>query len=66
MRIDRTTPDGAAVFHGFFRTWLLPVQLRYGARVVGRWETEDDRAAKAFVPSLGPRASLGLVLGSGH
>jgi hypothetical protein len=42
------------------------VQLRHGARLVGRWETEDDRAAKAFVPSLGPRASLGLVLGSGH
>lgn len=48
MRIYRTTSDGAAVFHEFFRTWLLPVQLRHGARLVGRWETKDDRVVAVW------------------
>jgi hypothetical protein len=30
------------VFHDFFRTYLLPVQLRHGARLAGRW-AEDGR-----------------------
>jgi hypothetical protein len=48
MRIYRTRPDAAAVFHEFFRTWLLPVQLRHGARLIGRWETEDDRVVAVW------------------
>jgi hypothetical protein len=28
---------------GFFRTYLLPIQQRHGARLIGRWETEDNR-----------------------
>jgi hypothetical protein len=36
--------ENLPVFHDFFRTYLLPVQLRDGARLVGRWETEDSRA----------------------
>jgi hypothetical protein len=48
MRIYRTTVDGAAVFHEFFRTWLLPVQLRHGARLIGRWETEDGRVVAVW------------------
>jgi NIPSNAP protein len=48
MRIYRTGPDPAAVFHDFFRTWLLPVQLRHGARLIGRWETEDDRVVAVW------------------
>ncbi|MGI8721707.1 MAG: NIPSNAP family protein [Geodermatophilaceae bacterium] len=43
MRIYRTTSQAAETFHEFFRTWLLPTQLRHGARLVGRWETEDAR-----------------------
>jgi NIPSNAP protein len=35
--------ENLPVFHDFFRTYLLPVQLRHGARLVGRWETEDGR-----------------------
>lgn len=35
--------ESAAAFHQFFRDWLLPVQLRHGARLVGRWETDDGR-----------------------
>jgi len=44
MRTYRTVDDtSAAAFHQFFRDWLLPVQRRYGARLVGRWETDDGR-----------------------
>jgi len=43
MRIYEAVPENLACFHEFFRTWLLPVQLRYGARLVGRWEAEDGR-----------------------
>jgi NIPSNAP len=43
MRIYQTVRENLPVFHEFFRTYLLPVQLRHGARLVGRWETEDGR-----------------------
>jgi NIPSNAP len=43
MRIYRAVPENLATFHDFFRRYLLPVQLRHGARLVGRWETEDGR-----------------------
>jgi len=29
-----------AAFHEFFNGYLLPIQLRHGARLVGRWETD--------------------------
>ncbi len=35
-------PDKLAAFHDFFNNHLLPVQIRHGARLVGRWETDDD------------------------
>jgi hypothetical protein len=37
MRIYRAAPENLALFHEFFRAHLLPVQLRHGARLVGRW-----------------------------
>jgi NIPSNAP len=43
MRMSQTVRENLPVFHEFFRTYLLPVQLRHGARLVGRWETEDGR-----------------------
>jgi hypothetical protein len=43
MRIYQVVMENLPVFHEFFRTLLLPVQLRHGARLVGRWETEDGR-----------------------
>jgi hypothetical protein len=43
MRIYQAVRENLPVFHDFFRTWLLPVQLRHGARLVGRWQTEDGR-----------------------
>jgi len=43
MRIYQSVPENLAVLHEFFRTHLLPVQQRHGARLVGRWEAEDGR-----------------------
>lgn len=43
MRIYQAVPANLAAFHDHFREYLLPVQQRHGARLVGRWETEDDR-----------------------
>lgn len=43
MRIYQAVPESLPVFHQFFNEYLLPVQLKHGARLVGRWETEDTR-----------------------
>lgn len=43
MRTYQAVPDHLEAFHAFFRDHLLPVQLRHGARLVGRWETGDVR-----------------------
>jgi hypothetical protein len=43
LRIYRAVPENLELFHEFFRTRLLPVQQRHGARLVGRWATEDSR-----------------------
>jgi hypothetical protein len=43
MRIYQSVSENLPVFHEFFLTHLLPVQLRHGARLVGRWETQDGR-----------------------
>ena len=48
MRIYRAVPENLALFHDFFRTNLLPVQLRHGARLIGRWQTEDDRVVAVW------------------
>ena len=33
-------PERLAAFHEFFNGYLLPVQVRHGARLMGRWETD--------------------------
>ena len=43
MRIYRAAPEHLHLFNQFFNERLLPVQLRYGARLVGRWQTADSR-----------------------
>lgn len=43
MRIYSGVAIHADAFNAFFNQHLLPVQLRHGARLVGRWHTEDDR-----------------------
>lgn len=48
MRIYQAVTGNLEIFHDFFRTHLLPVQLRHGARLVGRWETEDGRVVAVW------------------
>ena len=43
LRIYKAVPERLPAFHDFFRDHLLPIQERHGARLVGRWETEDGR-----------------------
>ena len=43
LRIYKAVPERLSAFHDFFREHLLPIQERHGARLVGRWETEDGR-----------------------
>jgi hypothetical protein len=48
MRVYHAVPASLPAFHRFFRERLLPVQLRHGARLVGRWETEDGRVVAVW------------------
>ena len=41
--IIQTTPDKIRVFNEFFHQYLLPNQIRNGAKLIGRWITEDQR-----------------------
>jgi hypothetical protein len=43
MRSYQAITEDLPTFHDFFRTYLLPVQLRHGARLIGRWETDERR-----------------------
>jgi hypothetical protein len=48
MRIYESVRGNLPLFHEFFLSHLLPVQLRHGARLVGRWETEDGRVVAVW------------------
>jgi hypothetical protein len=48
MRIYQSVRENLPLFHDFFRSHLLPVQLRHGARLIGRWETEDGRVVAVW------------------
>ena len=41
LRQYKVAPGKTETFNAFFREYLLPVQKRYGARLIGRWQTED-------------------------
>ena len=43
MRIYQLSGDQAERLSAFFRDHLLPVQLRHGARLIGRWRAEGDQ-----------------------
>jgi hypothetical protein len=43
MRVYQAVTDRLDDFNSLFRDWLLPVQERHGARLVGRWATDDGR-----------------------
>jgi len=55
MRIYQAVTENLPVFHEFFCGFLFPVQLRHGARLVGRWETEDGRVVAIW--EYGDRAA---------
>ncbi|MQY18336.1 NIPSNAP family protein [Nocardia macrotermitis] len=48
MQIYQAVGENLAIFHDYFRIHLLPVQLRHGARLVGRWETDDGRVVAVW------------------
>jgi hypothetical protein len=48
LRIYKAVPENLGAFHDFFRDHLLPIQERHGARLVGRWETEDGRVVAVW------------------
>ncbi len=43
MRTYQALPENLPVFHHFFNKYLFPVQQRHGARLVGRWETQNSQ-----------------------
>jgi len=43
MRIYQAVPEHTSTFTAFFREYLLPVQSKHGAVLVGRWLTDDNR-----------------------
>ncbi len=48
LRQYKVAPGQIEIFNAFFRDRLLPVQKRYGARLIGRWQTEDDMRVAAL------------------
>jgi len=47
-RIYRVEPEKIGAFNEFFLTRLLPVQQRYGAELVGRWQADDGTVILAL------------------
>ena len=43
MRTYVAVPEQLDAFNSFFLDRLLPIQLHHGARLVGRWVSEDSR-----------------------
>ncbi len=43
IRRYQVVPGKTEAFNDFFLTRLFPVQKRYGARLVGRFQTDDGR-----------------------
>jgi hypothetical protein len=43
MRTYQAVQENLARFNAFFEDYLLPIQLRHGSRLVGRWTTDDGR-----------------------
>ena len=48
LRQYKVVPGKTDVFNSFFQERLFPVQKRYGACLVGRWQTEDGNHIAAL------------------
>ena len=58
LRQYKVAPEKIDVFNTFFRERLLPVQKRYGACLIGRWQTENgNRVAALWVYDRGRRST---------
>ncbi len=55
-RTYRVAAGKLEAFNAFFLTRLFPVQRRYGARLVGRWESDDGRVIVALWVYESPEA----------
>ena len=47
-RMYRVVPGKLEAFNEFFLSHLLPVQQRYGAKLVGRWASDDGAVIVAL------------------
>jgi ribosomal protein S18 acetylase RimI-like enzyme len=48
MRSYAVVPEQRATFDAFFSEHLLPAQQKHGARLVGRWATDDGRVVAVW------------------
>jgi hypothetical protein len=48
LRQYQVSPGKTEVFNNFFQERLFPVQKRYGACLIGRWQTEDGNHIAAL------------------
>ena len=48
LRQYTVAPGNIDVFNTFFQERLLPVQKRYGANLIGRWQTENGNCVVAL------------------
>ena len=48
LRQYKVAPEKIDVFNTFFCERLLPVQKRYGACLIGRWQTENGNRVAAL------------------
>ncbi|MEM7594181.1 MAG: NIPSNAP family protein [Cyanobacteria bacterium P01_A01_bin.83] len=48
LRQYKVAPGKIDVFNTFFRERLLPVQKRYGACLIGRWQTKNGNRVVAL------------------
>lgn len=55
-RMYRVVPGKLRAFNDFFLHHLLPVQERYGGRLVGRWASDDEAVIVALWVYENPNA----------
>jgi 8-oxo-dGTP diphosphatase len=47
-KVYKLIPERFEEFNAFFHTYLLPNQLKHGARLIGRWVTEEKNEIMAI------------------
>lgn len=57
IRRYAAVPERLVAFNDFFSGYLLPIQVRHGARLVGRWETEEAEVIAVWNTTTRPPTS---------